>query len=140
MTPEAIRLVKESWKLVDTSLLVEQFYAELFAAEPSVKSLFQTDTDTQKDKFDATVSEIIEHLGEPSGITEHVRTLGISHAGYGVFPRHYVLMEKVLIKTLEEHLGANFDVDTKQAWHDAYQAIANGMQDAAMDNDVALGR
>ena len=140
MTPEAIKRVRDSWQSLDTAILIERFYTELFAQDPALERLFHGDSISLKRKFDATMNELISNLDTPAVVTQQVRKLGVDHAGYGVYPRHYVLVEKALIEALRVQLGSQFDPATEQAWRKAYWLIANGMQDGAMDEEPALGR
>ena len=133
MTPAEIERVRASWREVGTAAVVERFYATLFAAEPAVESLFLGEPSSLRAKFDETLSAIVEGLDDPVGTGRRVRAFGERHAGYGVLPRHYGLVEEALIGALGETLGDGFDGATERAWRKAYRALAEAMMDAALD-------
>ena len=133
MTPAEIELVRASWRGADTAALVERLHALLFAAEPAVESLFLDEPASLRAKFEETLSAIVEGLDDPLEAGRRVRALGERHAGYGVLPRHYELVEEALIDALGETLGGGFDGATERAWRRAYRALAEVMIDAALD-------
>ena len=138
MTPAAIELVRRSWRAADTRAVVASFYATLFAADRGVEALFLGDPAALRRKFDDTLSAIVEHLDDPRAVGAEVRALGARHAGYGVQPRHYALVEDALVTALREHLGARFDTATEAAWREAYAALAGGMLDGELDASLAM--
>ncbi|MGL5794458.1 MAG: globin domain-containing protein, partial [Waterburya sp.] len=46
---------------------------------------------------------------------------------YGVLPEHYPMVGNSLLKSLESFLGENWTEEVKQAWTEAYTAIAQLM-------------
>ena len=136
MTPAAIELVRQSWRAADTRAVVASFYATLFAADRGVETLFLGDPAALRRKFDETLSAIVEHLDEPGAVSAKVRALGARHAGYGVQPRHYALVEDALVAALGEQLGERFDAATEAAWREAYAALASGMLDGELEATI----
>jgi hemoglobin-like flavoprotein len=57
--------------------------------------------------------------------------LGTRHVQYGVLPEHYPMVGNTLLKTLASFLGTAWTPQTKQAWVDAYDAIAQIMLEGA---------
>lgn len=136
MTPDEIDLVKASWRqIVESAHPVDQlFYQKLFLLDPSLRALFLGDLDSQRSKFHATLSTIIENLDQPALLSDRVHTLGVSHAGYGVRDEHYDTVEKALLWALRECLQGEFSHNTEIAWKKAYRAVARAMVSADLDS------
>ena len=64
MTPEQIAMVQESVEMLGprVSLVVEEFYRRLFAADPSAAVLFSTDPAVQRHKFEVELRQIIKAI------------------------------------------------------------------------------
>jgi hemoglobin-like flavoprotein len=131
MTPEQIRLVRESFAQVPAETAAELFYARLFELAPSVRSMFHGDLKQQGRKLMATLTIAVKSLDNLESILPAVRQLGQRHAGYGVTTEHYWVVGQALIWTLQRCLGAAFDKETEEAWLEAYGALAMQMMDAA---------
>lgn len=105
------------------------FYADLFAREPGTRALFVgTDMAEQRKKLMDSLVLVIENLENPDVLTGALRRLGARHEGYGVQPEHYGMVGTSLLAALERHLGAQWTPEARQAWTDAYGAIASIMQ------------
>lgn len=133
MNPASITLVQDSWKKVVP--IAEQaaalFYDELFALDPSLRSLFKTDMKAQGRKLTSMLNTAVVNLGQIETILPAVQDLGRRHVGYGVKPAHYETVGTALIATLEKGLGGDFTPGVRAAWVEAYTALAGVMQEAA---------
>jgi hemoglobin-like flavoprotein len=135
VTPQQIALVQASWKQVQpiAKQAAALFYSRLFTLEPSLKRLFKGDMQEQGRKLMQMISVAVNSLARLEGIAPAVRALGRRHAGYGVEPRHYALVEAALIWTLEQGLGKDFSEQDEDAWRTAYRVLATTMQQATRE-------
>ena len=133
MTPKQVSLVQETWERV--APIQEQaatiFYQKLFAADPSLKPLFNSNLDEQKRKLMKMIGVAVNALDRLETIVPAVRSLGQRHGAYGVRADDYLTVGAALLATLEQGLGAAFTADVKDAWATAYSILARTMQDAA---------
>lgn len=134
MTPKQIALVQASWKQVQpiADQAAALFYSRLFTLEPSVKRLFRGDMQEQGRKLMQMISVAVNSLARLESIVPAVRALGRRHAGYGVEPRHYSVVEHALIWTLGQGLGKDFTEEIEDAWRTAYRVLAATMQQATV--------
>jgi hemoglobin-like flavoprotein len=130
MTPNQITLVQQSWKRVEpiAAVAAELFYARLFALEPSVRQLFESDMKEQERKLMAMISVAVGSLGRLESLVPAVQALGRRHAGYGVKRHHYTVVEAALLWTLAQGLGEKFTREIEEAWRTAYRVLATTMQ------------
>jgi hemoglobin-like flavoprotein len=133
MTPAQIAAVKSSFTLVAPN--AEQagaaFYGKLFALDPSLRALFAADLSEQARKLMQVLNFAVENLDRPETLMPAVRDLGQRHVGYGVKEPHYDAVATALLATLAEALGGRFTAEVKQAWVEAYTALATEMKEAA---------
>jgi hemoglobin-like flavoprotein len=138
VTPKQIALVQASWKQVQpiAGQAAALFYSRLFTLEPSLKRLFKGDMQEQGRKLMQMISVAVNSLARLESIAPAVRALGRRHAGYGVEPRHYALVEAALIWTLEQGLGKDFSEQAEDAWRTAYHVLAATMQQATKEESL----
>lgn len=135
MTPKQISLVQATWESV---LPIQQqaatiFYDKLFAADPSLRSLFKSDLEEQKIKLMKMIGIAVSSLDRLDEIVPAVQDLGRRHQIYGVKPKDYMSVGTALLGTLEVGLGSAFTPDVKEAWAIAYGILAQAMQEAAAE-------
>lgn len=109
----------------------QTFYANLFATDPSTRSLFRGDLQLQGKKLTATLGFIVDHLDDPDTLLDAARALAVRHVAYGVTPDQYATVGAALISTLQELLGADFSPEDRLAWTRIYTALSAEMVDAA---------
>jgi len=135
MDLKKIGLVQESWKKIVP--IAEQaaalFYEELFTLDPSLKGLFKSDMKAQGRKLTSMLNTAVVNLQRLETILPAVEDLGRRHVGYGVVPEHYETVGTALISTLEKGLGPDFTPAVREAWVEAYTALAGVMQTAAAE-------
>jgi len=133
MTPDQIRLVRDSFRLVEP--IQEQaavlFYRRLFAHDPLIAGLFaKADMDRQRKVLMQTLAVIIKGLERLEEVGPGVVALGQRHAGYGVRAQDYTTVGGALLWTLEQGLGAAFTGEVREAWTEAF-ALLSGIMIAA---------
>ena len=133
MTPEQITLVQSSYERVGSELpaLATRFYQELFRRDPALRALFTTDMALQKVRFSDKLSEIVRAIPRLDELLAHTRALGARHVGYGVRVADYQTVGDSLIAALAAVLGDGFDAETHEAWHIAYNLMAETMLEGA---------
>lgn len=133
MNDHTIQLVRDSFDLVEpiASQAAALFYANLFAADPSVKPLFRGDMIKQGERLMTMIGAAVAKLDEPEVLIPVLQGLGQRHAGYGVRDAHYDSVGVALLKTLRQGLGVAFTDDVEEAWIAVYGAIATTMKEAA---------
>lgn len=132
MTPEDVSLVQQSFAKVipNADAVAQSFYANLFAADPSLRAMFKGDLNEQRRKLMLTLGTVIQNLHQLDQVIYAITSLGVRHVQYGVKDRHYSLVGKALLEALGEHVPA-FDADCRAAWGRAYALLSRTMMDAA---------
>jgi hemoglobin-like flavoprotein len=135
MTPEQVKLVKDSWAKVapiaDTA--AELFYGKLFELDPSVKPMFKGDMTEQGRKLMAMLNTAVNSLDNLEAIVPAIQAMGKRHVGYGVRDEHYDTVGEALIWTLGAGLKDDFTEDTKIAWISVYTLVSTTMKAAAAE-------
>jgi len=135
MTPEDIKLVKDSWaKVVPISeTAAELFYGKLFELDPAVRSMFKGDMKEQGRKLMAILNTAVNSLDNLAAIVPAVQDMGKRHVAYGVKDSHYDTVGEALIWTLAAGLKDDFTKETEAAWVGVYTLVASTMKDAAAE-------
>jgi len=135
MTPEEVKLVKDSWlKVVPiTETAAELFYGKLFELDPSLKPMFKGDMKEQGRKLMAILNTAVNALDKLDTIVPAVQEMGRRHVDYGVKDEHYDTVGEALIWTLGAGLKDDFTEDTKAAWIGVYTLVATTMKEAAAE-------
>ena len=133
MTPDQVRLIRESWLKVQpiSDTAAERFYARRCELEPSVPPLCKRPLAEQGPMLMSALRMIVMRLEHLDQLVPGIRALGARHAGYGVRDEHYAVVGEALLWTLEQGLGPDFDDATREAWATAYGVLAATMQEAA---------
>ena len=133
MTPEQITLVQSSFERAVPELpaLATRFYQELFRRDPALRALFTTDMALQKVRFAEKLTEIVRAIPRLDDLLGHTRALGARHVGYGVRVADYQTVGEALVAALAAVLGDSFDSQTREAWHIAYNLMAETMLEGA---------
>ena len=133
MTPEQITLVQSSFERLGPELpiLATRFYQELFGRDPALRALFTTDMALQKVRFSDKLTEIVRAIPHLDELLAHTRALGARHVGYGVRVADYQTVGEALFAALAAVLGDDFDAETREAWHMAYNLMAVTMLEGA---------
>ena len=135
MNDHSIQLVRESFDLVEpiAPQAAALFYANLFAADPSVKPLFRGDMIVQGERLMKMIGVAVSKLGEPEVLMPALQALGQRHAGYGVRDAHYDSVGTALLTTLRQGLGVAYTEEVQAAWIEVYGVIASTMKAAAKE-------
>jgi nitric oxide dioxygenase len=132
MTPDQVRLVRESWAQVKpiAPTAAGLFYDRLFEIEPSVRPLFKRDIGEQGKMLMGMIGMVVARLDDLGELVPAVRRLGARHADYGVRDEHYAPVGAALLWTLEQGLGDAFTPAVRDAWATAYGILSETMMEA----------
>ena len=112
--------------------LMDVFYARLFEAAPSVKPLFAgSDFKAQKTMLLGTLVLLRKSLRNLGPIVPKLRELGARHVAYGAEASHYPVVGAVLIASMAEIAGPEWQPEYEDAWAEAYSIVAGAMLDGA---------
>lgn len=136
MTPKQIRDIQTFYDLVwkDRDRAAEIFYDKLFEIEPETRRLFKGDMVEQRRQLMAALGYIITNLQLPNVILPSIKKLAVSHAAYGVVPRHYASVGIAMNWTLQTMFRHRFTQDAQNAWAVAYGHISTIMIREAYPN------
>lgn len=108
MTPEAKRIVQDTWRQVVpiADVAAELFYNRLFETDLATQRLFgKTDMPGQRKKPMHVIGVAVQALDNLEALVPTVEELGRRHARYGVADAHYDAVGAALLWTLERGLG-----------------------------------
>jgi len=132
MTPEQIALVRTSMaSLDDADDTVRCFYERVFELAPETRDLFPDDLEQLRTSFFATLTELVASLDELPDLALQTRALGARHRGYGARAAHYQVVRVALLEALAASLGDRFTPAHAEAWGQAYDLMAEVMQQGA---------
>ena len=129
MNPSQIRLVQESFAKVApiSDQAAVMFYNRLFEIAPQVKAMFPADLTEQRKKLMATLSVVVNGLGNLETILPAASALATRHVSYGAKAEHYPVVGAALLWTLEKGLGDGWTPEVADAWTAAYGTLSDFM-------------
>lgn len=142
MNAHKVALIQKSFEKIAAlgPKAAEDFYAELFALDPSLRSMFSSDMAEQHRKLISALAYVVRSLPAPERILNSVENLARTHVDYGVKPEHYTFVGNALLRMLRNELGSEYTPELSEAWTEAFRKVARMMTAAAYDPPVgALG-
>jgi hemoglobin-like flavoprotein len=132
MDQQTISVVQSTWKSLEVIApkAAELFYRNLFAADPTLQSLFKSDMHEQGKKLMQVLGTAVSQLNDLDPLVPALQALGARHKGYGVRDAHYETVGSALLKTLGQGLGSAFTPEVEQAWALVYKTMATVMIEA----------
>ncbi len=136
MNIEQLKLVQDSLLLVQpiARQVAKSFYLHLFEIAPQTKKMFTGDMERQESMLMTSLSLAMNGLSDMEYILPSVRALGERHFTYGVKPEHYQPAIESFLWSLEYHLGEQFTPALRDAWNQAFHALAEAMLSAYEEN------
>ena len=110
------------------------FYAQLFTMDTEIRAMFPAAMDVQRRRFFAALSRIAAAQDDRGQLVPYLRELGRAHRKFGVRERHYEVLRRALIATLQRFAAPNWNETAKHAWETAFNHAAGIMIDAAKDD------
>jgi hemoglobin-like flavoprotein len=117
--------------------LMDEFYARLFAAAPSVRVLFPRDMSTQKTMLLSALVLLRRSLRSLDEIVPTLHALGARHVAYGARPEHYPVVGSTLIASMAAIAGPAWTPDFETAWAAAFDVVAGAMLAGATEAELA---
>lgn len=118
LTDEHKRRIRESYAKIEPAidLVAQVFFRKLFALNSSLRAKFSGPIEIQARKFAAAMKLTMITLSQDEELTPTLKLLGARHRQLGIRTRHYRMMAKALIWTLEQSLEKGFTRETRAAW------------------------
>ncbi len=118
LTAKQKRLIRESFLKLEPAydLIGQLFFRKLYRLDPWFRDRFAGPVEVQGRKFMAGLKLGIIALNSDDGLTPVIRLVGVRNRRSGIKVRHYRIMAKALIWTLEQSLEKRFTRETKDAW------------------------
>ena len=116
--------------------LMDEFYARLFAAAPSVRPLFPTDMARQKVMLLGALVLLRKSLRDLDPIVPKLRELGARHVAYGAKAEHYPVVGTTLIASMAAIAGDDWKPEYEQAWAAAFDVVAGVMLEGAAEAEL----
>ncbi|MFW5876815.1 MAG: globin domain-containing protein [Myxococcota bacterium] len=126
-----VELLRSSFDLVTQREpeLVHRFYDILFTRYPSVRPMFsRRSRDKQEQMLQEALVAVLDHLEDAPWLESNLAALGAKHVDYGVTSEMYDWVGECLLAALAEAAGPDWNDALREAWTEAYQAIARMMQ------------
>jgi hemoglobin-like flavoprotein len=130
-----IKILESSFALIkpQATEFAASFYENLFTDYPQIKPLFaHTNMTKQQQHLISALVLVVDNLSNNEVLVDTLRKLGAKHLSYGTIQEHYPMVGAAILKTFESYLGAEWTPEVKQAWSDAYGAIASIMLQGAV--------
>lgn len=131
-----VPLLRSSFDLVleRQPQLTPRFYEVLFSRYPQARPLFgRRSEQEQQAMLQEALVAVVDHLEDASWLDETLRGMGRKHVEYGVTEDMYDWVGDSLLTTIAEVAGDDWTPELKQAWQEAYGAIASLMKAGAAD-------
>lgn len=110
--------------------LAEEFYDQLFAMAPQLRSMFPADMSGQMQRMTDTLLGAIAHISaaDTAELEAALFRLGVAHRSrYGVESEHYAYIGHALTRAVREVAGPLYTGSLSSAWIALYQWVAAHM-------------
>lgn len=107
------------------------FYRNLFLLDPSLRSLFPDDMDSQRRKLVQTLELVVVASADLESVRGLVMNLGRRHVEYGALPGHYEAVVSALLTALSDVGGASFGESEAAAWRELLETLGEMMLEGA---------
>jgi NAD(P)H-flavin reductase/hemoglobin-like flavoprotein len=113
------------------------FYAQLFAMDTEIRAMFPAAMDVQRRRFFEALGRIADAQQSQAArdrLVPYLQELGRAHRKFGVRERHYEVIRRALLATLQRFAAPRWNETAKHAWEMAYNRAATIMIEAAKDD------
>ncbi|HEU5032864.1 MAG TPA: globin domain-containing protein [Spirillospora sp.] len=114
-------------------VVAEYFYADLFAREPQLRTMFPAAMSKQHEVLLGALSQIVSSVDDTDTLVPFLQDLGRRHHGFGVAADHYAPVGASLLATLAYFSGPDWNEDLERDWAAAYGLVAQVMTEAAAE-------
>lgn len=129
MDKHQVKAVKASWGRVDEHAgdVIDQFYANLFAAHPEMRSAFPQDLTKQRDEAVRVVDMVISSLSFLHFLVPVIRPL--VGALYDKYPAEYITnVGDAVIATMSKADAGHWSSELRDAWHAAFEEVSKALK------------
>ena len=135
LTEEEVKLLKQTFKAIDTDKVAMRFYSRLFVEYPEVKSMFPNDLTVLSSKI-VSVFELIVFSFQNDGkgnfslhaeVIRPLRSLGELHRDKGVADEYYPKVNEIFLQSLKIEAPAVFTASIETAWKLALNHLTHAM-------------
>lgn len=129
MTKEEIELLRASLQKATAKRgdFADFFYACLFDLSPDMRALFKGDIEAQAQRFMEMVAVAVNGATTEQTVSPALEMLGASHRSLAIETSHYAPFGQALIWSLAQTLGDDLTPETRRAWEDWYELVAQTM-------------
>jgi len=106
----------------------EKFYNKVFTKSPHTRELFKNNMQSQGRLLTHMLGGIVYSMSRPEYLELGLKSLGESHARYGVLEEHYPVVLESLKETIREELGELFTERIGMAWERALIDVTTEMK------------
>lgn len=106
----------------------EKFYNKVFTKSPHIRELFNNNMQSQGRLLTHMLGGIVYSMSRPEYLELGLKSLGKSHARYGVLEEHYPIVLESLKETIKEELGELFTERIGKAWERALIDVTTEMK------------
>lgn len=106
----------------------EKFYNKVFAKSPPTRELFKNNMQSQGRLLTHMLGGIVYSMSRPEYLELGLKSLGESHARYGVLEEHYPVVLESLKETIREELGELYTERIGKAWELALIDVTEEMK------------
>jgi hemoglobin-like flavoprotein len=140
LTRDQIKILKRTFRKLDTEWVAAEFYRKLFTRHPEVKPLFPTDMIDLGKKLMSVFELIVFSFEEKQHnqfelqdpLIVPLRDLGRKHEEKGVKPEHYAIANGLLLETLCDAGKDDFTSEVKESWRLALAHLTHAMNDKSI--------
>jgi NAD(P)H-flavin reductase/hemoglobin-like flavoprotein len=111
--------------------IIARFYAVLFTAAPSVRSMFPINMQSQRGRLARVLNHVVGALDRPEDLAPFLAQLGRDHRKFAVADEHYPVFGHALLTALASEAGELWTEEVANAWAQTYQFMAETMAAAA---------
>jgi hemoglobin-like flavoprotein len=122
-------LLETSLALVDTpdDGLSTRFCELLFERYPAVRPMFSDDMGHQAKMMRSTIVSVVDHLDDPTWLTETLGGIGSRRASWGVVAPMYAAVTECMVAAMAEIGGDAWTPQMNDTWVEALNAVAGLM-------------
>lgn len=135
-TESQLERLGASFQLIEPRLdeVVTTFYAKLFEAAPSLRSMFPTDLKGQKIHMNSALKLVAKNIANLDALAEPLRDMGTRHVGYGAEEAQFPVVRDLMIASLSDVAGYAWTPQLSSDWGEALDVVAGymieGMQES----------
>jgi nitric oxide dioxygenase len=132
LSPSALEQIRASVPVLREhgQPIARHFYAQLFAAEPTLKNLFNLGNQQRGAQQTALSSALLAYaanIENPAALAPVLSRIAHKHASLGVQPAQYGVVAQHLLAAIQAVLGPAATQPLMAAWDEAYWALARAL-------------